>query len=222
MVKPPSPHEIRLRYESRLHALAARLRRAKEWHKSHKLVLWIELVCLIVIHVAAFNVQYYAPAIMWIGSFILVRLANTREWHRVHKFALPIEILSLPVLYLFNFAFPAFYPLFVWIASIVLAMYVGIYAYFVLEFLTVIGWMWVPASISAIAACLLFLSDQGLDLGVGLFGPWEENWLKYGLLVPVLFYWAVASWHAGRRSLDRRFPTFPVLRPNADFRPSPY
>ena len=59
--------------------------------------------------------------------------------------------------------------------------------------------------------CLLFLSDQGLDLGVGLLGRLSENWLKYILLFFVLLYWAVASWHAGRRSLDRRFPTFPAL-----------
>jgi hypothetical protein len=93
---------------------------------------------------------------------------------------------------------------------------IGVYFYFIRELLTVIGWMWAPASITVVAALLLFASDQGADLGVGLLG--SDNLTKYVALSMVLFYWAAVSWHAGRRSLDRRFPTFPVMRPeDADF-----
>ena len=74
--------------------------------------------------------------------------------------------------------------------------------------------MWAPAAIITIAACLLFFSDQGLDLGVSLLGDPVDNLLKYFLLAIVLLYWAFASWHTARRSLDRQFPTFPAVRPD--------
>lgn len=207
----------RNRFEKHARALSERLAIAKSWHSDHKFALWVELAFLVCVYLLIFNVQISAPAVIWVASVALARLSKTKEWHRVHKSALWIEILSLPVLYALYFLLGWFapdVPLFAWIASIIMAAFAGFYLYLVLEFLTVIGWMWVPAAVTAIACCLLFLSDQGLDLGVALLGAWKENSVKYFLLAPVLFYWAFASWHAGRRSLDRRFPTFPALSPN--------
>ena len=195
-----------------------RIENAKIWHRSHKHFLWGELVGLIILYGLAFEVPYAAPVIAWIGIIVLARLFNTREWHRGHRLLFPFEILLFTTIAAsLTWIFPSFSPLLVWSASIVLAVFVGIYTYFVMEFLTVIGLMWVPASVAAIAACLLFLSDQGLDLGVGLLGQLRDNWPKYILLSLVLFYWAIASWHAGRRSLDRRFPTFPALGDDQHF-----
>ena len=147
-------------------------------------------------------------------------LEKAKAWHIDHKLILWGEAVGLLLVYSFIFTYGSYTPFFGWIASIVAAILVGIFVYFISELLIVIGWMWAPAAVTAAAAGMLFLSDQGLDLGVGLLGMPAENWVKYVCLAPVLFYWAFASWHAARRSLDRRFPTFPALRPSQfGFRP---
>jgi hypothetical protein len=64
--------------------------------------------------------------------------------------------------------------------------------------------MWLPLAVMAIAGIALFGTEQGRDLGVGLFGDGQLQLVMLGL---ALFYWAVGSWHAARLGLNRRFGT---------------
>jgi succinate dehydrogenase hydrophobic anchor subunit len=61
--------------------------------------------------------------------------------------------------------------------------------------------MWLPLGVSAVAAYLLFLNDQGRELGVGLMDS-NAKGLYLGL---ILIYWAFNNWLSARLGLDRVF-----------------
>jgi hypothetical protein len=61
--------------------------------------------------------------------------------------------------------------------------------------------MWLPIVVAAVAAYLLFLNDQGRELGVGLMDP-NEKGLYLGV---VLVYWAANNWLSARVGLSRVF-----------------
>jgi hypothetical protein len=62
--------------------------------------------------------------------------------------------------------------------------------------------MWLPVAVMAAAGVVLFFTDQGLELGVGIVGG---NWQQLVLLGLALLYWAVGTWQAGRLGLNRAF-----------------
>jgi len=69
--------------------------------------------------------------------------------------------------------------------------------------------MWRPFAIVAAAACLLFLNDQGRELGVSLMieddmiKPQAGDWVRAAFLLLVLVYWALNNWHSARLGLWR-------------------
>jgi hypothetical protein len=142
---------------------------------------------------------------------------EAKSYRYRHKWVLWVDAIGLAITCALIFRIGDLAPPWVtWPLLWIVIPLIGVYLYFIRELLIVVGWMWAPASVTVIAAVLLFASDQGADLGVGLLG--SDYRTKYVLLALVLFYWAAVSWHAGRRSLDRRFPTFPVIRPeDTDF-----
>jgi hypothetical protein len=62
--------------------------------------------------------------------------------------------------------------------------------------------MWVSIAVLAIATYLLFVNDQGRELGVGLM----DLSAKGPLLGLVLIYWALNNWLSARVGLARAFP----------------
>jgi hypothetical protein len=63
--------------------------------------------------------------------------------------------------------------------------------------------MWLPISVIAVAAYLLFFNDQGRELGVGLM---DLGFLRGFSLACVLVYWACNNWLSARVGLARTFP----------------
>jgi hypothetical protein len=63
--------------------------------------------------------------------------------------------------------------------------------------------MWLPMTVTTVAAVLLFYKGQARDLGVGLLG---EGNTKLFILFCILLYWAVNNWHSARLGLDYTFP----------------
>jgi hypothetical protein len=63
--------------------------------------------------------------------------------------------------------------------------------------------MWLPLSVMAIAAYLLFLNDQGRELGLSLM---DTDFVRLGALYLVLIYWALSAWLSARLGLGRAFP----------------
>jgi hypothetical protein len=61
---------------------------------------------------------------------------------------------------------------------------------------------WLPIAVAAFAVYLLFINDQGRELGIGLM---DANW-KGLLLALVLIYWALNNWLSARIGLNREFP----------------
>jgi hypothetical protein len=62
--------------------------------------------------------------------------------------------------------------------------------------------MWLPIAVAAFAVYLLFINDQGRELGIGLM---DANWQGL-LLALVLVYWALNNWLSARIGLNREFP----------------
>jgi hypothetical protein len=62
--------------------------------------------------------------------------------------------------------------------------------------------MWVSIAVLAIATYLLFVNDQGRELGLGLM----DLSVKGPLLGLVLIYWALNNWLSARVGLARAFP----------------
>src|SRR5262245_54613456 len=63
--------------------------------------------------------------------------------------------------------------------------------------------MWLPIGVIAVATYLLFVNDQGRELGVGLM---DTNVWKGPFLGLVLIYWALNNWLSARVGLARAFP----------------
>jgi hypothetical protein len=70
------------------------------------------------------------------------------------------------------------------------------------EFGRMLGAMWLPIGVIAIATYLLFVNDQGRELGVGLM----DKDYKGLYLAFVLVYWALNNWLSARVGLRRAFP----------------
>ena len=70
------------------------------------------------------------------------------------------------------------------------------------QFGKIIAAMWLPIGVIAIAIYLLFVNDQGRELGIGLM---DLN--KRGIFLGLaLVYWALNNWLSARIGLDRAFP----------------
>lgn len=67
----------------------------------------------------------------------------------------------------------------------------------------ILAGMWLPISVMAIAAYLLFFNDQGRELGLSLM---DTDVVRLGALYLVLIYWALSAWLSGRLGLSRVFP----------------
>jgi hypothetical protein len=70
------------------------------------------------------------------------------------------------------------------------------------EFGRMLAAMWLPIGVLAVATYLLFVNDQGRELGVGLM---DKDW-KALYLAFVLIYWALNNWLSARAGLRRAFP----------------
>jgi hypothetical protein len=66
----------------------------------------------------------------------------------------------------------------------------------------ILGAMWLPAAVVAVAVYLFFFNDQGRELGFGLMDPS----IKGLYLAIALVYWAVNNWLSARIGLTRNFP----------------
>lgn len=62
--------------------------------------------------------------------------------------------------------------------------------------------MWLSIAVMAVATYLLFVNDQGRELGVGLMDPNAKG----PFLGLVLIYWALNNWLSARIGLSRAFP----------------
>jgi len=71
------------------------------------------------------------------------------------------------------------------------------------SFFVAIGAMWLPLLVIIVSAFLLFVNDQGQELGVGLMDP--DDYHKAPILAFTLIYWALNSWLAARIGLARYF-----------------
>jgi hypothetical protein len=69
------------------------------------------------------------------------------------------------------------------------------------EFGKIVAAMWLPIGVIAVAVYLLFVNDQGRELGIGLMDPNKKG----PLLGLALIYWALNSWLSARIGLDRAF-----------------
>jgi hypothetical protein len=69
------------------------------------------------------------------------------------------------------------------------------------QFGRIVAAMWVPIAVIAVAIYLLFVNDQGRELGVGLMDP-NKKGIFLGL---ALIYWALNNWLSARVGLDRSF-----------------
>jgi hypothetical protein len=67
--------------------------------------------------------------------------------------------------------------------------------------------MWLPLVVMIVAAFVLFATDQGQDLGIGLLDNDQFLDGQLVLLALALLYWATGSWHAARLGLNRAFGT---------------
>jgi hypothetical protein len=62
--------------------------------------------------------------------------------------------------------------------------------------------MWLPIGVAAVAAYILFMNDQGRELGIGLM----DSVAKAPFLFLVLIYWGLNNWLSARVGLARAFP----------------
>jgi hypothetical protein len=67
----------------------------------------------------------------------------------------------------------------------------------------ILGGMWLPISIMAVAAYLLFFNEQGRELGLSLM---DTDLVRLSALALVLIYWALSAWLSARLGLSRVFP----------------
>ncbi|MEH2543851.1 hypothetical protein V1283_000496 [Bradyrhizobium sp. AZCC 2262] len=75
------------------------------------------------------------------------------------------------------------------------------------DFCRAVAAMWLPIAVMALAAYLLFVNDQGRELGLGLMDT-EVTWVtrvRTSALCLVLFYWALSAWLSARIGLSRTF-----------------
>jgi hypothetical protein len=75
------------------------------------------------------------------------------------------------------------------------------------DFRWAVAAMWLPIAVMALAAYLLFVNDQGRELGLGLMDTevtWV-TWVRTAALCLVLFYWALSAWLSARIGLSRTF-----------------
>jgi hypothetical protein len=62
--------------------------------------------------------------------------------------------------------------------------------------------MWLPIAVTAVATYLLFVNDQGRELGLGIM----DSAAKAPFLFLVLIYWGLNNWLSARVGLAREFP----------------
>jgi len=69
------------------------------------------------------------------------------------------------------------------------------------QFGKIVAAMWLPIAVIAVAIYLMFVNDQGRELGVGLMDPNQKGiFLGFALI-----YWALNNWLSARVGLDRAF-----------------
>jgi hypothetical protein len=66
----------------------------------------------------------------------------------------------------------------------------------------IIAAMWLPIGVTAVATYLLFVNDQGRELGIGLM----DSYANGPFLFLVLIYWGLNNWLSARVGLARAFP----------------
>jgi hypothetical protein len=62
--------------------------------------------------------------------------------------------------------------------------------------------MWLPIAVTAVATYLLFVNDQGRELGLGIM----DSPARAPFLFLVLIYWGLNNWLSARVGLAREFP----------------
>jgi hypothetical protein len=71
------------------------------------------------------------------------------------------------------------------------------------SFLVSVAAMWLPILVIIVAVAILFMNDQGQELGVGLMDP--DDYHKALLLAAALVYWALNNWLSARIGLAKCF-----------------
>ena len=74
--------------------------------------------------------------------------------------------------------------------------------------------MWRPIVLVLVAAWLLFVNDQGRELGVSLMG--EQQYWRIGFLFLALIYWATNNWHTARLGLNAAIESGALAPPEGD------
>jgi hypothetical protein len=82
------------------------------------------------------------------------------------------------------------------------------------DFLHALGAMWRPISLLILAVVVLFVTDQGKDLGVSLLSE-NRFWPILSLFVALL-YWAANTWHSARLGLHAKGAGLPGEAPAAE------
>ena len=75
--------------------------------------------------------------------------------------------------------------------------------YYGRPFLVAVAAMWLPILVIIVAIVLLFVNDQGQELGVGLMDP--DDYHKAPFLAVTLVYWALNNWLSARIGLAKYF-----------------
>jgi hypothetical protein len=84
------------------------------------------------------------------------------------------------------------------------------------DFLHAVAAMWRPVVLVVISGLLLFLNDQGRELGLSLMG--ENSILRIILLFFALLYWAANNWHSARLGLYNAVERGAIPVPEGDER----
>ncbi|HEY8033473.1 MAG TPA: hypothetical protein VIF02_14170 [Methylocella sp.] len=80
--------------------------------------------------------------------------------------------------------------------------------------LRALGAMWRPVVLVLAAAWILFINDQGRELGVSLMGD-DRPW-RLGFLFLALIYWAANNWHTARLGLREAITSGTLEKPKGD------
>ncbi len=154
----------------------------------------------------------------WLGKLLLGSLPDAGQGHgRLHQFILhalqwqpllirlAVCLTIAAIFYPFGWMIPAKLGL---LAAELYCALLGIWLVACIvdygrPFLVAVAAMWLPILVVIVAIVLLFVNDQGQELGVGLMDP--DDYHKAPFLAVTLVYWALNNWLSARIGLARHF-----------------
>jgi Patatin-like phospholipase len=154
----------------------------------------------------------------WLGRRLIGSLPDASQGHgRLHRFILhalqwqpllirlAVCLTVAAIFYPFGWMIPAKLGL---LAAEVYCALLGIWLVACIvrygrPFLVAVAAMWLPILVVIVAIVLLYVNDQGQELGVGLMDP--DDYHKAPFLAVTLVYWALNNWLSARIGLAKYF-----------------